>query len=82
MSSRGGLRSIRHSSRCLTASKLIVPSCKASSMARVTSMDEKVSSRRSTCTYSRPPCFFSLASSKRRSVAKHSGNCQPSSGAA
>src|SRR5271155_1300369 len=55
MSSRGGLRSSRHSSRCRTASKLIVPRCKASSTAPVTSIDEKVSSRRSTCTYSRPP---------------------------
>jgi hypothetical protein len=40
---------------------------RASSMAWVTSARSRVSSRRSTCTYSRLPCFLSLASSRRRS---------------
>ena len=35
-----------------------------------------------TIAYSRLPCFLSLASSRRRNCAKHSGNCQPASGAA
>src|ERR1039458_976958 len=72
---------MRHSNKCLTASKLIVPRCSASPMACSTSSKENVSNRRSTCTYSRLPFFLSRASSSRRRREKHSGNSQPTSGA-
>src|ERR1035441_2631693 len=42
----------------------------------------RVSSKRSTCTYSRLPPLFSRASNSRRRRSKHSGNSQPTSGAA
>ena len=49
---------LRAQSKCFTASKLIAPNLRASLSAACTSCWEKVSSRLSTCTYSRLPLAF------------------------
>ena len=75
----GGRRSMRHSTRCFTASKPIAPSRRASPTAPSTSSSRKVSSRRSTWTYSRLPGPYELRS--RRRVMKASRS-QPANEAA
>src|SRR5215831_5057325 len=70
MSRRGGRRSIRHNTKCLTASKPMAPRAMASRTAAVTSSILNASIRRSTCTNSRLPCLPMRASSKRR-LAEH-----------
>src|SRR5262249_44659669 len=81
-SSRGGRRSIRHSTRCLTASKPITPRAMASLTPASTSSGWNTSSSRSTWTNSRLPRLAMRASIRRRSVANSAGRSQPTSGAA
>ena len=57
-----GRCSMRHSVRCLTASKPITPRVRASRTAPRTWASRKSSSRRNTCTYSRVPGLPSRAS--------------------
>src|SRR5208282_3417371 len=64
--SRGGRRSIRHSTRCLTASKPITPRAIASLTAASTSSGRNTSSKRRTWTNSRLPGLPMRASSRRR----------------
>ena len=80
-SKRGGRCSMRHSTKCLTASKPIAPNSQAWRTAAATCSNRKSSSNRNTCTYSRLPGFPNRASSKRL---KHvnSGSSQPANGAA
>src|SRR5450759_1724200 len=82
MSRRGGRRSIRHSTRCFTASKPIAPRAMASRTAAATSSARNTSISRRTCTNSRLPCLPIRASIIRRSVANSSGSRQPANGAA
>src|SRR5665811_2140275 len=57
MSRRGGRRSMRHSTRCFTASKPIAPRAIASPTAAATSSARNTSINRRTCTNSRLPCL-------------------------
>ena len=56
---------MRHRTKCLTASKPIVPNSTAWRAAAATSGSGKSSSKRNTCTYSRLPALPSRTSSKR-----------------
>ena len=78
----GGRFSTWQRTRCFTASKPIAPSCSAFFTAACRSSRPKLSSRRSTCTYSRRPALIIRASIRRRRVANSGGRFHSAKGAA